>query len=222
MTGCDFWGQLIKDSVVSSFLFLGSLGLEEASWHVLRNLKQQADVVRNWDLSSLTPVCPPYKCAILEPSPWVPVNTQMTQMTAIWAQSHERSFFFKILFIYSWQTQRNRQRHRQREKQAPCGEPVVGLDPRIPGSWPEPRQTLNHWTTQVPQWLHFLSCLESVMLPSFPRILQAQFCLIQTSFYIFWCLLLLSHRTISPVFQCFLLFKASGSVAKFSHVILSK
>ena len=30
--------------------------------------------------------------------------------------------------------ERERQRHRQREKQAPCGEPYVGLDPRILGS----------------------------------------------------------------------------------------
>ena len=30
-----------------------------------------------------------------------------------------------------------RQRHRQREKQAPCGEPDVGLDPGTPGSCPE-------------------------------------------------------------------------------------
>ena len=28
------------------------------------------------------------------------------------------------------------QRHRQREKQAPCGEPDVGLDPGAPGSHP--------------------------------------------------------------------------------------
>ena len=34
---------------------------------------------------------------------------------------------------------RERQRHRQREKQAPCGELDVGLDPRTPGSWPEPK-----------------------------------------------------------------------------------
>ena len=32
-----------------------------------------------------------------------------------------------------------RQRHRQREKQAPCREPVVGLDPGTPGSCPEPK-----------------------------------------------------------------------------------
>ena len=44
--------------------------------------------------------------------------------------------FFKILFIYSSETQRERerQRHRQREKQAPCREPDVDLDPRTPGS----------------------------------------------------------------------------------------
>ena len=34
-------------------------------------------------------------------------------------------------------TTRERQRHRQREKQAPCGKPNVGLDPRTPGSRPE-------------------------------------------------------------------------------------
>ena len=34
---------------------------------------------------------------------------------------------------------RDRGRHRLREKQAPCGEPDVGLDPRTPGSLPEPK-----------------------------------------------------------------------------------
>ena len=36
-------------------------------------------------------------------------------------------------------TERERQRHRQREKQVPCREPDVGLDPRTPGSHPEPK-----------------------------------------------------------------------------------
>ena len=39
------------------------------------------------------------------------------------------------------------QRHRQREKQAPCGEPYVGLDPRTLGSRPELKadaQPLSH------------------------------------------------------------------------------
>ena len=49
------------------------------------------------------------------------------------------SIFFKVLFIYLWETCRKRQRHRQREKLAPCGEPDVGLNPRMLGSWPEPK-----------------------------------------------------------------------------------
>ena len=44
-------------------------------------------------------------------------------------------------------TERERQGHRQRKKQDPCREPDVGLDPRSPGSRPEPKadaQPLNH------------------------------------------------------------------------------
>ena len=44
-------------------------------------------------------------------------------------------------------THRERQRHRQREKQAPYGEPNVGLDPRTPGSCPKLKaeaQPLSH------------------------------------------------------------------------------
>ena len=51
--------------------------------------------------------------------------------------------FFKILFIH----ERQRQRHRQKEKQAPCRESNLGLDPRTPGSQPEPEadaQPLSH------------------------------------------------------------------------------
>ena len=39
--------------------------------------------------------------------------------------------------------ERERQRRRQREKQAPHREPDVGLDPRTPGSRPEPEAALN-------------------------------------------------------------------------------
>ena len=56
-------------------------------------------------------------------------------------------FFFKVLFIYPWETQRERQRYRQREKQAPYREPVVRLNPRTLGSWPELKadaQPLSH------------------------------------------------------------------------------
>ena len=48
--------------------------------------------------------------------------------------------------------ERERQRHRQREKQAPCGEPNVGLDSRTPGSRPELKadtQPLNHQMSHV-------------------------------------------------------------------------
>ena len=43
--------------------------------------------------------------------------------------------------------ERERQKHRQKEKQASCEGPDVGLDPRTPGSCPEPKadaQTLSH------------------------------------------------------------------------------
>ena len=36
-------------------------------------------------------------------------------------------------------TEREKQRHRQREKQDPCREPDAGLDPKTPGSLPEPK-----------------------------------------------------------------------------------
>ena len=55
--------------------------------------------------------------------------------------------FFQKDFIYSWETPRERQRHRQREKQAPYGEPNMGLDPWTPGPQPEPKsdtQPLSH------------------------------------------------------------------------------
>ena len=41
----------------------------------------------------------------------------------------------------------HKERQRQKEKQAPCREPKVGLDPRTPGSHPEPKadgQPLSH------------------------------------------------------------------------------
>ena len=49
------------------------------------------------------------------------------------------------LCLFMRDTERKRQRHRQREKQAPCGEPGVGLDP---GTWGHElkadAQPLNH------------------------------------------------------------------------------
>ena len=43
--------------------------------------------------------------------------------------------------------ERERQRHRQKEKQSPCRKPDAALDPRTPGSYPEPKadaQPLSH------------------------------------------------------------------------------
>ena len=53
--------------------------------------------------------------------------------------------FLKRFYLFMRDTER--QKHRQREKQAPHGEPDVGLDPRTPGSRPEPKedaQPLSH------------------------------------------------------------------------------
>ena len=56
-------------------------------------------------------------------------------------------FIFKISHSFIHERHRERQKHRQREKQAPCGEPDEGLDPRTLGSQPEPKadaQPLSH------------------------------------------------------------------------------
>ena len=47
--------------------------------------------------------------------------------------------------------EREKQRHRQREKQAPCREPDAGLNPRTPGSRPEPKADAS--TTEPPRRL---------------------------------------------------------------------
>ena len=55
--------------------------------------------------------------------------------------------FYKILYLFICERHRERQRHRQREKHAPHWEPDAGLNPRTPGSWPEPKadaQPLSH------------------------------------------------------------------------------
>ena len=55
--------------------------------------------------------------------------------------------FFKILFVHSWKTRRERQRHRQRKKQPPCGEPDDAGLHLVPGSRREPKadaQPLSH------------------------------------------------------------------------------
>ena len=57
------------------------------------------------------------------------------------------SQIFKDFILFIHERHSKRQRHRQREKQAPCQEPDTGLDPRTPGSPPEPKadaQQLSH------------------------------------------------------------------------------
>ena len=44
---------------------------------------------------------------------------------------------------------------RQREKHTPCKKPNVGLDPRTPGSQPEPKADAQHWATQASHNLLF-------------------------------------------------------------------
>ena len=49
-------------------------------------------------------------------------------------------FCFVLDFIlFMRDTEKEWQQHREREKEAPCGEPEVELDPRTPGSGPEPK-----------------------------------------------------------------------------------
>ena len=47
--------------------------------------------------------------------------------------------FFRFIYLFMIERERERQRHRRREKQAPCGEPDVGLDPGTPRSRPGPK-----------------------------------------------------------------------------------
>ena len=55
-------------------------------------------------------------------------------------------YILKILYIYSWETQRGAETQAEGEA-GPCREPDVGLDPRTPGSCPEQKansQPLSH------------------------------------------------------------------------------
>ena len=68
-------------------------------------------------------------------------STKLLDGALIQSVVSDRSLFFLrfYLFIHERQRERERQRHGQRKKQAPCTEPDVGLDPRTPGSCPEPK-----------------------------------------------------------------------------------
>ena len=54
------------------------------------------------------------------------------------------TFLKYFIYLFMRDTEGERQRLRQKEKQASCGEPHVGLDPRTPGSDPELKERLNH------------------------------------------------------------------------------
>ena len=61
-------------------------------------------------------------------------------------------------------TERERQRHRRREKQGPCRKPDAGLDPRTPGSQPEPEadaQPLSHPGIPIFHFLKQISLIYS-------------------------------------------------------------
>ena len=58
-----------------------------------------------------------------------------------------RLLIFLRFYLFIHQRYRERQRHRQREKQSSLWEPDAELDPRTPGSQPEPKtdaQSLSH------------------------------------------------------------------------------
>ena len=72
----------------------------------------------------------------------------------LWQQLNYQYFFKDFIYLFMRDMERERQRHRQREKQALCREPDLGLNPRTPGSRPEPKadaQQLSH--PCVPQFL---------------------------------------------------------------------
>ena len=99
-------------------------------------------------------------------------------------------FFKKILFIHERHRDRGRNTGRERSR-PPHQEPGMGFNPRIPGSWPEPKadaQPLSHPSAPdhsyfrfvsisllfsldlICSYLHFLRCMLDFLL--FPVFLQ--------------------------------------------------
>ena len=110
--------------------------------------------------------------------------TRCTLMTEANLPDTWRSLFFFKDFIYLFirDTQRERQRCRQREKQARHGEPDARLDPRVLGSWPEPKadaQPLSHPCTPRPffllriyRWLNSFSRIHKLSAQWFSLLYQ--------------------------------------------------
>ena len=92
---------------------------------------------------------------VLNPVCHLEIYIKYTSRNFVPQLNFEVFFFFKIyLFTHERQREREteRQRHRQREKQAPCGEPDMGLHPGSPGSGrPGLKAALNRWATRAAQ-----------------------------------------------------------------------
>ena len=79
-------------------------------------------------------------------------------------------FFKGFTYLFMKGTERERQRHRQRLKQAPCGEPDAGLNPRTPGSCPELKadaQPLSHPGAPILQF-YFMFAQSLSLEPTVP------------------------------------------------------
>ena len=60
-------------------------------------------------------------------------------------------FFFKILFTYSWDTERGREKGRNRRSKLHARSPMWDLIPGLRDHTLSWRQPLNHWATQASQ-----------------------------------------------------------------------
>ena len=122
-------------------------------------------VIRGWACMCM------YACACTHAQIRVRAHTHHV-LTSFTLNFWPQIFFFKILFIYSWETERERQRergregqrHRQREKQAPCRQPDLGLDPGSPGSRPGLQAALNHWATGAALTTSYMVLLTAEMI----------------------------------------------------------
>ena len=60
------------------------------------------------------------------------------------------------MYLFMRDTEREKEREPETQAEAPCREPDVGLDPRTPGSCPEPKadaQPLSY--PGAPKWCYF-------------------------------------------------------------------
>ena len=113
------------------------LGICLAMWRTQKRAKYLWDNLSNWWLIRIALLY--RRWTILRFSDMAP--EKILSETVLWLLTEIISSmmqfylfsFLKILFIYSWETQREREAETQTEKQAPCREPDMGLDPGSPG-----------------------------------------------------------------------------------------